>query len=299
MGDFRRFYFSGFILAALSFCLISTSCRINGNLSAPGLIPTTATVTATITLTPVPTLAPDFISNFENGTVGVNPNLTGSTNGFWTVNTFMGPPAAPNTIDFGSFVVSNSVPNSVDFSNFAIHVGWPSAPITLIATGGYEADQLTCLLEGNSGTYFNASSFTGIAFDYNIPADDTNTNRAVQVATINTVTLYNHFQYLLPNGSSGGWKAVTLVWNQFNCPFGSCNGALTTTGSSGNLSNIAYLQWQFSDNLAGQAVTLPGTFTDSNPITFTYTSGGSPSVTVVYGPETFTDLWVDNVQFIP
>jgi hypothetical protein len=272
--------------------------------------------------TPLPT---DVINNFETDSVYCNPDLLGYQSsisavtqlapngiysvpkpGFFAINSYGGPPGAPNTFN-SNFVVPNTVPDATDSSNFAIHVGWPTGPLTLIATGignGYESDQLTCYLQDNpSNLFYDATPFLdggngGIAFYYNIPADDTNTNRAFQIATINTTAAFNHFQCLLPNGPSGGWQAVTFTWKQFNCPFGSCNGALTTTGPVGNMNHIPFIQWQFSDNQKGQGVTLPGG-APASPATFIYPQSGGGSVTVVYGPETFTDFWIDNVQFIP
>lgn len=248
-------------------------------------------------------LPPDYIDNFENGSVNVNPHLTGYSSGsgaatqlvpngsssgssssfipgFWTDATYGGPAAAPNTIN-SPFVVANAVSDATDSSNYAIHIGWPAAPVTCIAVGGYEADQLTCHVNG-SNPYYDATPFTGIAFYYNIPAADTSTYRQVQVWTINTGSPnYNHFHYLLPNGSSGGWKAVTLAWNQLTYPgYGPNSGALTTTAVTvsggvtyqGNLNHIVALQWQWSDNAQGSA--------------------GAPVTNL-------SDFWIDNVQFTP
>ncbi len=233
-----------------------------------GKIPPLAEIIPTST----PTLPPDVVSDFENGSINVNPGLTNSYNGYWSDATYGGPAAAPNTVN-SPFVVSNTVADATDSSNYAAHLGYPGGPLTLIAVGGYEADQLICHPVNNvSNPYFDATPFTGIQFNYNFPPDDTNINRAFQIATINTVAAYNHFQKLLPNGSSSGWKAVTLTWSQFACPFGSCNGALTTTGSTGNLNHIVFLQWQMSNNVQGSVAA---------PVT------------------TYTDFWIDNVKFTP
>jgi hypothetical protein len=275
--------------------------------------------------TPFPT---DLISNFENDSIYVNSNLLGYQQanvavtqvvpngnppssavvkpGVWSDNSYGGVPSQPNTFN-NPFVVANTVPDATDSSNYAVHLGFPSGPLTLIATGignGYEADQLTCTLENNpNNKYYDATPFTGISFYYNIPADDTNTNRAFQIATINTTANYNHFQHLLPNGTSGGWQAVTYMFaTDFVCPFDSCNGALTTTGPLGNLNHIPFIQWQFSNNVKGSSVTLPGA-APASPATFVYPQPTQtpqvPPVTVLYGPETYTDLWVDNVKFVP
>jgi len=248
-------------------------------------------------------LPSDYISNFENNSIYVNRNLLGYpplvgasvtqlspngtasgssssfSTGFWSLATYGGPAAAPNVVN-NPFLLPNAHPDSVDSSNYAIHVGLANGPITCIAVGGYEADQLTCTLENNpSDPYYDATPFLnggngGIAFYYNILADDTSTYRQFQVETINTgAPNYNHFHFLLPNGSSGGWKAVTVTWNQLTYPgFGPNSGAITTVGPTGNLNHFVFLQWQWSDNAQG--------------------SVGAPVTN-------FSDFWIDNVQFIP
>jgi hypothetical protein len=240
-------------------------------------------------------LPTDYVNNFENGSLNVNLNLLGYpsgnsssvtelvpngsssgggssfTPGFWSVNTYGGPGSSPNTINH-PFLVPNAVSDATDSSGYAIHIGWPSAPVTCIAVGGYEADQLTCSL-GGSNTYYDATPFTGVAFYYNILPDDTTTYRQFEVSTINTVSAFNHFHFLMPNGSSSGWKAVTVTWSQLVYPgFGPNSGLITTPGPTGNLNHFVGLQWAWSDNAQGSI---------ASPVT------------------NLSDFWVDNVQFLP
>lgn len=261
-----------------------------------------------------PPLPSNYISDFENNSIHVNrnllgyPSLTGSAvtqlvpngsssgssssfnTGFWSDATYGGPGAYPNVIN-SPFLLPNAHPDATDSSNYAVHIGYASTPVTCIAVGGYESDQLTCTLENNpTNPYYDATPFIngGIAFYYNILPDDTATYRQVQVETINTAAPnYNHFHYVLPNGSSSGWKAVTVFFASSSSPvtfsypgFGPNSGAITTTGPTtvagtvypANMSHFVLLQWQWSDNVAGSA--------------------GAPVTS-------FADFWIDNVQFIP
>jgi hypothetical protein len=279
------------LLGSIAFLGLGVALLMQG--CASQIPPVAAMVTANPGAAALPS---DYISNFENGSVYINANLLGYPNpnassvtqlvtngggggssssfspGFWSVATYGGP-GGSNTVN-SPIVIANAVPDATDSSNFAVHLGLAAGPITCIAVGGYESDQLTCKLE-NSATipYYDATPFTGISFYYNIRPDDTSTYRQFQVATINTTAAFNHFHFLLPNGSSGGWQAVTLTWSQLTYPgFGPNSGAITTTGLTGNLNHFAFLQWQWSDNAQG--------------------SLGAPVTNL-------TDFWIDNVKFTP
>jgi len=238
-----------------------------------------------------PTAAPPpyYITDFELGTTGVYSTLQGWNSGMiWQNTTYGGTAAAPNKVN-NPFVVPNTVPDATDSSNFAIHVFAP-----LLATGignGYEADQLICpLYNAVTRTYYDASSFTGIQFLINIQADDTNTNPVFQIAIDQTEPppalqgaagglclagkeCNSHYQVpLLSYVSAGaGWQPVSLVWSAFSPAF--APNPITPNGSSltSHLNKIVFLQWVFSDNVPGQ---IPPT-------------------------ATYTDYWVDNVQFLP
>ena len=252
-----------FILSLLWILWMNQGCN--------GKIPPLSNVLA-VAPTPLPSY---FISDFETGKIGLNTHLQGYVGGNWAAATYGGSTAAPNAVD-AIFVL----PNPGDGSNFAAHVfGVMTDP------GGtqYPSDQLGCFLSDNSSTpYFDASLFTGIQFDINIMPDDTNNftrGRIFQVATDATVpppqipggraggrctqgaNCFNHYEYSLP-GPTGGWITLTLTWAMFNQAYGTTYGPL-----SNHLDKFILLQWQFGDNGAGTV--------------------------------TYTDFWVDNVQFLP
>ena len=142
--------------------------------------------------------------------------------------------------------------------------------------------------------YFDATPFTGIAFDMNIPAytvtgsgasavttGDNNTARVLQIAIDLTEPVtagfggkcvgsgcFNHFQVPLQTGTTNGWMHQSYNWSSFNPAFGS----VTPAGLSNHLTKFIFLQWQFGDNQDG---------------------GGTTSIV------SHTDLWVDNVRFLP
>ena len=245
-------------------CVLLTSILWMSQGCVGGVPPITAFV-----VTATPTLPVDYISNFETGTVAINPTLR-NVNGFpgsFTVNTYGGG-AFPNTVN-NPFVLSNPG----NGSNYAIHI-----LCQLSSTGAYEADQLVCTLtSGAPSYYYDASSFTGIQFDLNILPDDTSTHRVFQIGTDVTTpasatggtcspvaNCYNHYQATLPSGSTGGWVTKTYNWNQITYPgYGNNNGPDIST----HLNKILFLQVSI-DNQA--------------------------SVTI-----SKTDIWIDNVKFLP
>jgi len=243
-------------------------------------------------LAPAPApLAPNVISDFENGSPNISPLLAGTNNGTWRLATFGGPGYAPNTVPT-VFVVPNTVPDATNSSNFALHF---AADLRAAGTGcGYEADQLVCpLYNQTAGTYFDASAYTGIQFMINVQPTDTNTSPVFQVVIDQTEPpaahsgtsggictgvgcsggCYDHYQAAMPKGTdptAGTWQTITLTWNQFSWPsFGT---APSPNNLAAHLDKIIFLQWTYSDNTAG--------------------SPGSPVVTR-------TDFWIDNVEFLP
>lgn len=217
---------------------------------------------ALMVVTSTPTLSPSVISNFESGTTAVNPTLrnTGGYPGNFTVNTYGGSP--PNSIN-NPFVL---MPGNA--SNYAIHVF-----ASLSGTGAYEADQISCNLTSGAPTpYYDATGFTGVQFDINIPPANTNPQKVFQVAIdLTTPTsspggtclsgCYNHYTANL--ATTAGWSTVTLPWASITYPgYGTNNGPL-----AGHLNKILFLMWSFSAN--GAVVT------------------------------TYTDVYIDNVRFTP
>lgn len=243
-----------------------------------------------VVLAPAPTPLPiGFISDFESGTTGLNPHLPGVTSSmFWRSTTYGGTAASPNKVNT-IFVVPNTVPDAMDSSSFAIHVFAP-----LLATGignGYESDQLICpLYDAATRTYFDASAFSGIQFLINIQADDTNTDPVFQIAIDQTEPppalqgaaggtclagseCNSHFQISLSSAVTvhNAWQPVSVLWGGFNPAFAPNPITPTPVYLTDHLNRIIFLQWAFSNNVLG---TIP------------------PVVT-------YTDYWVDNVQFLP
>jgi hypothetical protein len=254
-------------------------------------VPPLASVVATST----PTFPPDLVSNFEDGSVKVNPNLENGRNGYWIARTYGGAGATlvsggVTTVTTGNqvnepFVVPNAVPDATDASRFAAHIFAP-----LIAAGAYESDQLACYPLGGAAEpgypYYDAGAFPGgIRFLINVPADDTNTYRVLQVAIDQTLpagepggacapttvcSCYNHFEAALPAGSTAGWVAISHPWSDFTVP--SCPGSVTPAGLDKHLDRIIFLQFLFSSGSQGST---------SSPVSTT------------------TDFWVDDVRFLP
>jgi len=149
---------------------------------------------------------------------------------------------------------------------------------------------LVCYLNSDTGSpqypyYAAPSTFTGIRFLINIQPDDTNTNRAFQVAIDQTLpasvpggtcapttacTCYNHFQVSLPGGSTGGWTAESHPWADFTVPY--CSSSVAPADLANHLNKIVFLQFQFNAGVQGST---------SSPVS------------------TYTDFWVDDVQFLP
>lgn len=128
-----------------------------------GKIPTFATVVATSTAV----LPSDYIANFENGNAQMNPYLTNSVGGFFADLAYpsynkINPVVGSNVP--GPFIVLNPG----NGSQFAIHIfgvltdpGDGSTYPDFDVKGYFNADCPTC--------YYDASSFTGIQFDYYWP----------------------------------------------------------------------------------------------------------------------------------
>jgi hypothetical protein len=283
---------AGLFLAALSTAFLGQGCVES--------IPPLSAVVVTAT----PTLAPYVISNFENGSVTVNPNLANWSKSYWQASTYGGAGTcisgcvttvtetptitacvtmvtAANTIN-NPFIVPNTVPDSTNSSGLAVYVFAP-----LIAVGTWESDQLKCRLNTDtSGTqypYYDASaSFTGIQFLINIPANNTSNHRVFQVAIDQTLPVtelggtapttacscYSHFEVALPSGSTGGWTLVSHPWTDFIDPCGS----IMPAGLENHLDKIVFLQFSFSSGTQGTTC--------------------SPE-------STYTNFWVDDVRFLP
>lgn len=227
-------------------------------------------ILSAMVVTATPTLQPNVVSNFETGTTSLNSTLLniGAYGGSFGTNTYGGSP--PNSMN-NPFVVANTIPDANNGSSYAIHI---FAPLTTTA-GGYEADQLVCnFLVGAPSPFYDLTPFTGIRMDIAF-GNDTNPSRSVAFPIDLTTPsstpggncstwCYNSFQKLLPAGTNTGWMPVTYTWSQFAQAYNPMGTPFTS-----HLNKVLNLSFGFGANTA---------------------SGGV---------STYTDFWVDNIQFIP
>jgi hypothetical protein len=280
--------FGTLALFVLSISWISQGCK--GTLPAiPAIVPT-----------PFPS---GVISNFGNGSLNMNQTLENGDGGYFTAETYGGAAGHANMID-GSNNPNILYPNPGDGSAYAVHI---YGAITDTTPTGYPDMALYGFLKNNPSNLPNSEwydlnfagapvTFTKIRFDMNIGADDTNTQKLFAIGSALEVPSTtapggtcppnfsnNCFDYWWSNYGSGnsftnttyptgagikghGWQPVTIAINTLNSNggFGMSTGIIT--------SNPAYKQqalfliWKFSDNGAGNS---------------------------------YTDFWVDNVQFAP
>ena len=225
-------------------------------------------------VTSTPTLPSDVISNFNSGSITVNPKLqnTNGLPGYWTVNTYGGG-IYPNSIN-SPFLLANPG----NGSNFAIHL-----ICGLSDAGGNEADQLNCYLKSDpTNPYFDATPFTGIQFDMRLGSADTNSSRSLSFPIdltmsgvpggICTANCYNGHMVSLPTSPTNTWHTVSFNWSQFQRPSW-MPVPYQYLPFSAHLNKILFMQFSFGD---GGGVG----------------SAGTPNVTQ-------TDIWIDNVKFLP
>ena len=286
-------------LFVLSLSWISQGCK--GTLPAiPAVVPT-----------PFPS---GVISNFGNGSLNMNQTLENGEGGYFTAETYGGAAGHANMID-GSNNPNILFPNPGDGSAYAIHI---YGAITDITPTGYPDMALYAFLKNNPTNLPNSEwydlsfagspvVFTKIRFDMNIGADDTNTQKLFAIGCAPEVPSTtapggtcppnfsnNCFDYWWYNyGSPGnsftnttypagiqghGWQPVTIAINSLSSSggFGLYTGAITATGTgqpAPYIQQALFLIWKFSDN----GTVPPGHTNDWS----------------------YTDFWVDNVEFVP
>jgi hypothetical protein len=149
--------------------------------------------------------AQKVVSDFEDGSNRMNPQLYGAPEGSWMAYSYAG-----NTVN-SPFVVSggaNGTKMAAHLFGNLINKGDASYPAFVLA-GRF-----------NPGGYFDASAFSGIRFYYKCPSDDNASARRFAIPIAGTVppsaggtcsdNCYNHFgKDLVP---SDGWVLV-------NAPF--------------------------------------------------------------------------------
>jgi len=179
-----------------------------------GVCSTGATITCgnpISTATPTPPPPINLIDNFEDGNTSMNPNLVNSGGlGTWTLESWAG-----NTVN-SPFIFTNGA-GALGTAGYMHAFG----PIHDAADGTYPAFLLKGFLQG--GTSYDASSFTGIQFYYNVSASDTCNFRRFNIATAwtlpaaeggnGTCTLcYDHYGANFPAGSTGGWALKSYAF---------------------------------------------------------------------------------------
>ncbi len=255
-----------------------------------------------------PALPVDIISNFHEGSLLVNPALTNGTGGYFTGEVTGGVAGHTNMIN-GSLNPIILVPRP-DTGQYAVHIYGEQTDTNPTE---YPAIELWCFLRNNPNDptdpyIYDLSQFpTGIQFDINILPDDTNTARWFQVGiTANTpagadpagicpppysANCYNYFNFNLPSGSTSGWKHMTL-------PFSSMKIRFSPTGSDG----LTTQALSAPAILYGQPVSVNGQPVASFEnlglfLLWQFSNGGPSPPPGAPGVSTYTDFWVDNVQF--
>ncbi len=145
-----------------------------------------------------------LISNFEDGSVRMNPKLYGMKGGLWTVNIYSGTVDTPLVVPGGA----NGTAMALHVSGTLINKGDNSYP-SFVLSGKFK----------RSG-FYDASPFHGIRFYYKCPADDQATSHRFNIPIAATVPssgggicsdgCYNHF---------GADLVQTLDWVKKDLPF--------------------------------------------------------------------------------
>ena len=276
--------FSLFVAAAFSTAWLSQGCLSH--------LPTLASV--------VPTPLPSgVVSDFDNGTLNMNPNLLGSATGYFQTlatgaNNIVNPPSppAPPTPCPTPPPTNTSIlaANPGDGSHYAVHVYGPQydpPPTTYPAFNLYGF-----LKRDNANPYYDLSLFTHVQFDFNIPfytvcggvtTGDNNPQKRFAIAIapqvppttdaggtcLNSANCYNFFWAPgnLPNTT--GWQTSTFALTSLTTdPY--YGYALSTSPTPfgarpTDWTTALFLLWKFGDNGAGST--------------------------------TNVDFWVDNVKF--
>lgn len=239
--------------------LVAISLSVSWMLAGcKGVIPPLAIMVPTV----APTLQPGVVSDFSNLALNMNPNLKNSLNGYWFNGTY-----GQTTM---SMVVTAPVP--ADGNAAALHL---FGTFTDPGNGSYPAFQLQGFPRNNS-SFFNASSFTGIKFDWNCPNGDNTVQRFFCLAIARTtpssqggnctgaagaVPCYDHFSSVLPM-TNGLWTTRTIPFAALALQY---NAGAPNTIQPADLQQIVFLMWtNRANNVAGN-----------------------------YG----VDMWLDNVNF--
>ena len=252
------------------------------------------------TVVPTP-LANNVISNFNRGSLLMNPDLLNGAGGYFLSETYGGAAGQPNLID-GNNNPNILFPNPGDGSSYAVHIYGPQ---TDTYPSGFPAMEVFAFFSNNPDhPYYDLTktTFKGIRFDLKIlpnstaggvTVGDNNTVRRFGIASAPMVppitaaggtcppnfsnNCYNYFWSPgnLPPTSpavNDGWQPVSFLFSSLRTdsypPYSNMfmNGSTTSgtaVGTNQYKTQVLFLLWKFDNN----------------------------------GLNSYTDYWIDNVQF--
>lgn len=204
--------------------------------------PTTATFfdplpSPTPTSTPLPS---NWIDDFEDGNLNMNPTLVNSLNGFWQAFSWAG-----NETNINSAVESPGA----NGTNRMMHV-WG----TLVG-GGTGFPGFTLRGKFRTLGLYDATSFTGIRYYYRTASTDAAANRLFQIAVAQTTppsdggtctaTCFDHFRVVLTN-TAGSWtfrshNFSTITQAGWGTP-------VSPPGLLNHLDEVVFIQWIHDHN---------------------------------------------------
>ncbi len=185
-----------------------------------------------------------IISNFEDGSPNMNPQLYGAPAGKWNAFSYAG-----NTINM-PFIV----PGGANGTKMAAHI---SGTLVNKGDGSYPAFTLQGMFK-DSG-FFDASMFQGIQYYYKCPADDKATARRFSVTIAATLptsnggtctdACYNHFGADL--STTGDWVLKTYAFSDLKRQPG-WGSPVNPPDFTDHLTEIKTIEWSHnSQNTAG------------------------------------------------
>jgi hypothetical protein len=216
----------------------------------------------------------NVVSNFKNASLKVNPTLIDSSQGVFLDGSY-----AYLTDSMGLTTPLASATNpDPSGSPYAMHL---FGTYLDYGNGGYPAFELECFPRGGGG-YYDASSFTGIQFDWCTGPNDNSNQRFFCLVTARIAP-----QSIGGTGACGTGSNVPC--------YDFLGASLFGTGGNWFALNIdfASMQTQYSSGSASQTVT-PTDLTQVLQLMWTNRSNnvGSPGGT----PYT-CDMWLDDIEF--
>ncbi|HUO56637.1 MAG TPA: hypothetical protein VMV05_00525 [bacterium] len=186
----------------------------------------------------------NVISDFEDGSKRINPNLFGGSGGSWTTITWDN-----NTVP--SDII---VPGGANGTKMACHVFG-----TLIDHGNASYPAFTLQGKFKNSGFYDASAFTGIRFYYKCPADDNVNKRRFAIAIAPTLAAqdggtcvndcYNHFGAF--QSPSDDWVLKSYLFNELKRESG-WGSPVVPPDFTDHLKEVSYIKWDHSgDNKPG------------------------------------------------